>query len=317
MSSFDRENIITYCKYCGAIIFVDRSKRLSVCPKCNEPFVVEEAHTDFYYNCRHADLSDSNLYCAITPKYIINDGVLTKCVGDGNCIIPYGTKEIGFRAFEDCNALSIYLPDTVTTIGDEAFNGWYGQFYGNLRLPKTLISIGKKAFENNSFHSFDFPPFLKTIDDQAFKDCYNLTSIDLPYGLNKLGDAAFLQCYKLKHVYIPGTVKTIYYTFASCHELSEVVLDEGIEYIGSYTFNHCKSLESITIPYSVKRIGRQAFRWCESIRKVTIKNPSLIIDECDQFFGWDRVEEIDAPSQWIQNNRNLFRKTRPKFPWFR
>src|ERR1035437_4626023 len=40
----------------------------------------------------------------------------------------------------------VTIPDTVTSIGDNAFNGYYGSTVESVTIPDSVISIGESAF---------------------------------------------------------------------------------------------------------------------------------------------------------------------------
>lgn len=58
-----------------------------------------------------------------SEDFEIQDGVLIKYKGKGgHVVIPDGVACIGFRAFDGCkNLTNITIPDSVTSIGDDAF----------------------------------------------------------------------------------------------------------------------------------------------------------------------------------------------------
>lgn len=67
----------------------------------------------------------------------------------------------------------------------------------------------------------------------------------------------------LKRVVIPGSVTTIdYNAFSGCYQLTDAVLSEGIQYIGSQAFRNT-AVSSIALPQSLKALGIQAFSGTE------------------------------------------------------
>jgi hypothetical protein len=52
--------------------------------------------------------------------------------------------------------------------------------------------------------------------------------------------------------------------------ISNVVIENGVTYIGNYAFNGCTGLKSITIPNSVTSIGQVVFGGCTGLTSVTI-----------------------------------------------
>ena len=100
---------------------------------------------------------------------------------------------------------------------------------------------------------------ITAIGAKAFYECANLTTVSLPDSLTFIGESAF-ELSGLTSVTIPDSVKELdSCAFATCTELKEVDLGEGLEVIGTCTFMECGSLSSIIIPASVTTIGASAF----------------------------------------------------------
>jgi len=56
--------------------------------------------------------------------------------------------------------------------------------------------------------------------------------------------------------------------FQGCHNLREVVFNEGLRFIGKNAFRFCASLEDITFPSTLEEIGERAFERCNGLRKL-------------------------------------------------
>lgn len=100
----------------------------------------------------------------------------------------------------------------------------------------------------------------------------------------------------LKSVFVPGTVNEIEDScFSDCEKLEEVILSEGITYLGNFAFSNCKSLKRITIPESVKSIGNFCFLGCLNLEEVILqKGLETIGDRC--FWNCEKLKKIDIPS---------------------
>jgi len=53
-------------------------------------------------------------------------------------------------------------------------------------------------------------------------------------------------------------------------DITKVVIEDGITYIGTNNFKDCENLKSVTIPDSVTTIGSYAFAGCKSLTSVTL-----------------------------------------------
>ena len=153
---------------------------------------------------------------------------------------------IGPSAFEDnTNLTSVFIPASVTSIGDWAFSGCTG--LASITIPNSVTSIGRTAFHG----------------------CTGLTSITIPNSVTSIGDWAFSNCTRLASITIPNSVKTIgEWAFRDCKGITSIAIPNSVTSIGEYAFQYCTGLTSITIPNSVTSIGQSAFYGCEGLKTV-------------------------------------------------
>lgn len=223
-----------------------------------------------------------------------------------------GVSEIVNHGFEDCLLLrTIYLPSSLTTIGDYAFSGC--SFLQNITIPASTISIGYYAFKNctslssvyvdssNTYFSTDgyslfsgdwllqyctvnqtsysIPITTKHIDIRAFSGS-NIQNVTIPSGMNEINEYAFSDCSGIINISIPASIFVLENgVFSGCTSLTKMTFEGNlIQYFSDYLFYRCNNLNDITIPISVNTLGEYIFYECSSIKRILIPNVTEIGD---------------------------------------
>ena len=196
------------------------------------------------------------------------------------------------------------IPNSVTTIGKEAFSGCKNvkqitseavtppncalyAFDGvntdecKLIVPQNSIDAYKKA---NGWKEF----FLSEGTTTGIAEKSGTCGANLQWKLTDEGVLTITgtgemqdysgssqpwASYSVKQVIIGDGVTTIgVYAFSGCSSLTSVTIPKSVTTMGYNAFYNCSSLTSVTIPNSVTEIGEVAFYYCDSLKSVTIGN---------------------------------------------
>ena len=121
---------------------------------------------------------------------------------------------------------SVVLPDGITSIGENAFNGCESLTSVTFGKNSQLSSIGPGAFNYcYSLESITIPESVTSIGSDAFYYCYGLRSVTFGENsqLTSIGDGAFNWCESLESITIPASVTSIgEWAFVECYRLVEV-----------------------------------------------------------------------------------------------
>ena len=253
---------------------------------------------------------------------IIETASNTLIHGFQNTIIPNSVTSIGEDAFRGCTGLtSINIPNSVTSIGGSAFEDCRG--LTSVTIPNSVTSIGSSAFEDCSgLTSVTIPNSVTSIGSYAFEGCSGLTSITIPNSVTSIGSRAFEGCSGLKKVIVSDIAAWCGIEFYSdyCNpliyvkhlysdentEITDLVIPNSVTSIGNYAFDGCSSLTSVIIPNSVKSIGDYAFEGCSGLTSITIPNSVTSIGNY-AFRGCSGLTSVTIPNSVRGIGRGAFK----------
>lgn len=213
----------------------------------------------------------------VIPSTVENNGV------------TYTVTSIGNSAFsQKSNIATVAFPDTLTKIGDDAFDRCYN-LEGELKLPNGLEEIGSYAFFSDSkIKTVIFPDTLICIGNQAFMSCYGLEgTLTLPEGLKEIGSSAFSgsaefagyvnnKMMNITAVNLPNSLEKLGYNAFHACKITSVTVPEQITVLESGVFSCCFELTSVTLPEGLKAIsdtsqyGNGPFAHCKALKTIEL-----------------------------------------------
>ena len=188
--------------------------------------------------------------------FAVIDGVntLVSYIGnDSEITLPDNYKGetyvIGENAFEENTTITkVTIPNSVTSIGDNAF-------YGCTGLTAVYID-NLAAWCNMEFATPESNP--------------------LYYAKN-----LYLHGEVVTELVVPGNVSVVkQYAFYNCSEITNIVISNSVTSIGDSAFRGCSNVKGLYLGNSVESFGDNAFAGCNSL--LEIRNSSIIAIECNE-----------------------------------
>lgn len=188
-------------------------------------------------------------------------------------VLGLPVTSIDVNAFSNCSGLeSVYIPETVKSIGSSAFKGCSKLSSVSIE-GEGLETIGNQAFmECSSLTEITIPRSVTAIYQNVFSGCIRLENVTLPETITYIGSGAFQDCGQLQSIVLPEQLMSIgENAFNGCTGLTSVTLNDGLQRIDAYAFSGCNRLPEITIPENVTSIASYAFYHCTNLDRVYIK----------------------------------------------
>ena len=240
--------------------------------------VTSIANTSFL-NCISLNtltVATDNAIYASENNTIYNKTNMTLLLGTDAGYIPDGITTIGAYAFYGRNIETITIPNSVTTINEQAFKNCKELTEVNFEDNSRLTTIGKEAFYGNTLlATIVLPNSLQYIGEYAFAYCYAITEIELAENLNTLNSYAFYNCTNLKTFKIAQDAQLEVlgsYALYYCNSLETLTLNSNLKTIGAYSLYYCTELQSVSIPVSVVSIEKYAFSRCSGLTSVEFED---------------------------------------------
>ena len=197
----------------------------------------------------------------------------------GNASVFYNFTMVNFGdnveslptgAFRNCTNLagSLVLPNSLTTIGDQAFYNCYG--LESVVMGNSVETIGAEAFRNcgGLRGELTLPETLQSVGNYAFASCDELTTIN--YNA--------INCTAMGNAQSP--------VFYDCASMAHINIGENVESIPNYAFKRCSTVTGMTVAATVPpTVGSSTFGTLQRSIPVTVQCEATAAYQAAQYWN--------------------------------
>ena len=239
----------------------------------------------------------------------VGSSAFKACYSLSSVTLSSGLVSIGNSSFQNIGIAEIVFPNTLKSIGDDAFEDCWQ--ISAVTLPENLESVGRYAFSYMSnLQKVVLPSTIQSIGDGAFFYNQNLALVEShitePFdisenvfaGSSTWDDTNYVNIYYPSSaiLYVPVGTKTKYASAKGWNMLSAIEegeLKEAFDGVLKYSYStgsdeatvihddSYKDLDEVTIPatatlggksYKVTTVGNNAFKYCNNLTSVTLSS---------------------------------------------
>ncbi|WP_308617614.1 leucine-rich repeat protein [uncultured Eubacterium sp.] len=199
-------------------------------------------------------------------------------------------QTVGKNAFYFCPAQEYALPDTVTSIGEEAFmysgilsfavpskvkgiekNLFYHSSLESITFNQTETDIGDYAFAYSNIKEASVPQSVTSIGKDTFENT-PISNVTLPNNLKIVSESMFSNCPNIKNIdFLPSTVTYIDDSAFSSTGITALDFTKtNITFIDDFAFSGCEELASVKL--NEKTTYLSGFNSCPKLSGIPIPN---------------------------------------------
>ena len=212
----------------------------------------------------------------------------------------------------------VSIPDTITTISDEAFSG--NETLTSLTIPDSVTQISYNAFKNcTALTRVIIPDSVEKVGPGAFEGCTALTSVEIGENVSSWGSGVFANCSSLATVtidqdneyltYYNGAIyngnMTMLYQVLPAREGDNYVMPDTVESIDTYAFWNLQNTKNVMVSDKVVSIPKQAMSSMGSVENVVIQNMTTGIGE-RAVANNANLKQVVIPASVVNIDRKAF-----------
>lgn len=246
------------------------------------PESIENIENAAFFDCniKSITVDEKNSYYSSQDGVLFNKNkteliIYPNLKPDTDYYIPDTVETVGETAFDECEYLNyIYIPESVKNIENYIA---YSYFFANESLGSAFVSCLNLKYievsENNSRYFSENGVLFnkeKTVLIQ-YPLGINAFEYTIPESVQTVGEGAFSSADNLESVVFGSNVKSIDKgAFLYCSNLKNITFSDNLLTIGDSSFWGCENLTAVSIPYGTQKISHNAFYYCRNLSDITL-----------------------------------------------
>jgi len=224
--------------------------------------------------------------------------------------LPNPPDTIPVNAFTTHTLKNVNIGEGLKYIGDNAF----GENVENMTLPSTLEEIGDNVISDKVLAKIPAEDGIKYIGNIAVKCMFDrntytvkdgtvslgsslfgsstVENVILPSSLTVIGESAFRNSRLKQTPDMPNVRKICSGAFSYCHNLTKVILHEGLEYLGANVFGGCDAL--FRIEFNAVNLNCEDYITCSPVDVIKLGENVRRIPK-GLFSNNQKITEVNLP----------------------